>query len=63
MIAAESPFLLQTHCSQGAGYGPLGRGERRTRQKQLDMPRKTPSENSGANGASTCIIVVGRVRT
>ncbi len=25
--------------------------------------RKTRSENSGANGASTCIIVVGRVRT
>jgi hypothetical protein len=37
MIAAESPFLLQTDRSQGAGYSPLARGEHRTRHKQLDM--------------------------
>jgi hypothetical protein len=37
MVAAESAFLLQTHRSQGAGYGPLARSEHRTRHKQLDM--------------------------
>ncbi len=37
MVAAESPFLLQTHRSQGVGYGPLSRSEDRARQQQLDM--------------------------
>jgi hypothetical protein len=37
MIAAKTLLLLQTHRSQGAGYGPLAWGKHRTSQKQPDM--------------------------
>jgi hypothetical protein len=61
MVAAEAPFLLQAHRLQGGGYGPLAGREDRTREQQLDvLPMR--SENSGAKGVNTRIIVVGRVR-
>jgi hypothetical protein len=44
MIAAELPFLLQAHRSQGGGHGSLTGGEDRAYEQQLDMlphaPRK-----------------------
>src|SRR5215217_3254791 len=61
MVAAEAPLLLQTHRSECGSYGPLSRSQDRTCQKQPDMPQ-TRSEKSGTKGASTCTIVVGRVR-
>ena len=61
MIAAESPFLLQTHRSQGAGYGPLARGDHRTSNKQLDMLEDAFGEQWRDRGQHL-YIVVGRVR-
>jgi len=63
MIAAELPFLLQAHRSQGGGHGSLTGGEDRAYEQQLDMLCQTRLENSGAKGVKSRIIVVGRVRT
>ena len=63
MVAAGSPFIFQTHCSQSGGYGPFARGEDRACEQDLGMPPDIRSENDGAKGARICIILVGRVRT
>jgi hypothetical protein len=37
MVAAEAPFFLQAHRSQGRSYGPLARREDSARQEHLDV--------------------------
>jgi hypothetical protein len=37
MVAAELPFLVKAHRSQGGGYGSLTGGEDRACEQQLDM--------------------------
>jgi hypothetical protein len=61
MVAMEGFLLIQTHRSQGRADGALSRSEDRTRDEHLDMRSKTRSEKSGAKGAKTRIIMVGRV--
>jgi hypothetical protein len=37
MVAAESPFIVQTYCSQGGGYGPFSRSQDRSDDQHLDV--------------------------
>src|SRR5215204_3489819 len=44
MVAAEAPFVLQTHRSQGAGHGSFPRSEDRAGDQHLDMSPNTFGE-------------------
>ena len=57
----EGFVLIQTHRSQGRADGTFSRSEDRTRDEHLDMLEDALGK-SGARGAKTRIIMVGRVR-
>jgi hypothetical protein len=56
----EGFVLIQTHRSQGRADGTFSRSEDRTRDEHLDMLEDALGK-SGAKGAKTRIIMVGRV--
>jgi hypothetical protein len=63
MVAMKAPLLIQAHRAQGGAYGSPPRSEDHACHEHLNVLPDTLFEKSGANGARSRIIVVGRVRT
>jgi hypothetical protein len=60
MVAVEALMLVQAHRAQGRADRSPAWGKDRARQEYLRTCCQTRFENSGANGAKSRIIVVGR---